>query len=401
MVLEREDILIGRKLEIYNQHSKEEWGYTVPQIDIVAVLYPKDYDENTEYPLYVVFPSAGHTSLTALDCLKTKGNHDIYHVPDDMFGLFVDCRYNMENQFHDWCWGGLKGHGDFNDMTLRGTNKNPVENRCIATVLWAMEKYPINETRVYACGNSLGGTGCLGVAGCRGDIFAAVKSNVPAGVFHIVDRCALLDESPKGVKLPPKPENFKIPDMPIILDYSSPVDYYSMYHECLFDGMREKKYALLSFWGAFGHENNHEKIAEYNDLVEAFDIFSVKKNEAYPAFTNASTDDVSPWPDNRESEESGQINAFFRWEVLSDEENEFKINLRLLNPQEWKTRVELPTESVADVTLRRLQKFKIKEGQKIKWEYDGNSGEITCDDGVFTLERIKVTQNGSVLKLSM
>lgn len=75
----------------------------MPQIDIVAVLYPKDYDENKEYPLYVVFPSAGHTSLTALNCLDTKGNHDIYHVPDGMFGLFVDCRYNMENQFHDWC----------------------------------------------------------------------------------------------------------------------------------------------------------------------------------------------------------------------------------------------------------------------------------------------------------
>ena len=34
-----------------------------------------------------------------------------------------------------------------------------------------------------------------------------------------------------------------------------------------------------------------------NDLINSFDWLSVKKNEAYPVFTDASTNDPLPWPD--------------------------------------------------------------------------------------------------------
>lgn len=389
MILDKEDILTGRKLELYKQESLPEWGYEKPQTDTFAVLYPKDYDNTKVYPLYVVFHSAGHDVYSALECTKTKGNHDIYHAPEDMFALYLDCRANTEGTT-DWWWGGLGAHDEVVDGVRRGCNPQPVEKRCMATVFWAMKNYPIDENRVYACGNSMGGSGSLGIAVCRGDVFASVKANVPAGVRHIADRCCLDTVAPKG---------FKIPDPPLVLDYSAQNDEWSDGHELLYREMKNHKYALMGFWGPFGHENNHEKIAKYIDIVHAFDIFAVKKNEAYPVFTNASTDDNILWPDNRNSEESGQVNAFFRWEIVKDSENEFEINLRLINNGEVETRLTLPTESFADVTLRRLQNFKPAEKQQIKWEYDDACGEVICENEIFTIKNLKITQKGAILKL--
>ena len=66
-----------------------------------------------------------------------------------------------------------------------------------------------------------------------------------------------------------------------------------------------------------------QRILSMNDLVHSFDWLSVRKNEAYAVFTNASCNDSSPWPDRLDSKEAGQINAFFRWNTLRDDERLF------------------------------------------------------------------------------
>lgn len=393
MTLIKEDVLNGRKLELYQQDSLPEWDYEKPQTDTFAIYYPKDYDPENIYPLWVVFHSAGHDVYSTIECIKQEGNHDIYHVVDDAFGLILDCRANTQGTT-DWWWGGASAQADLSDpeaIKKRGIETQPVEKRCIATVLDMMAKYPIDENRVYACGNSMGGSGSLGIALSRGDIFAGIKANVPAGVRHAADRCCLDLEAPEG---------FKIPDPPIVVDYSAQNDGWSDGHEVLYDGMNAKKYLLMGFWGAFGHANNHAQIAKYNDLIHSFDLFGVKKNEAYPAFTNASTNDPLPWPSDRDSKAAGQVNAFFRWEVIKDEENEFEIMLRLINESDWQTRVELPKESTADVTMRRLQNFKANDGDEIAWEYGETKGNVTCKDGIFTVEKLAITQDGCILKFN-
>ena len=101
-------ILTGRKLEIFHHSSESEWGYTVEQNDTFAVIYPKNYIEGKKYPLYAVFHSAGHDVYSALSCLWNNGNHDIYHVHEDMFGVFLDCKANQ----NDWWWGGINARGE-------------------------------------------------------------------------------------------------------------------------------------------------------------------------------------------------------------------------------------------------------------------------------------------------
>ena len=103
----------GRETEVFRHGSKEAWGYEKYQDDSFVVVHPKEVREHA--PLYVVLHSAGHNVWTALQCTAQVGNHDIYHTPEDHFGLYLDCRANAR----DWWWGGM--HPRFPDTVERNS----------------------------------------------------------------------------------------------------------------------------------------------------------------------------------------------------------------------------------------------------------------------------------------
>ncbi len=378
-----------RKMDWFHHESLTEWGYDEVQMDTFAVLYPSEVEDGKRYPLYVVFHSAGHDIFSAISCTLKKGNHDIYHAPTDMFALYLDCRQHEDK---DWWWGGDSAHHSYPNRS--GVKKLPVENRAIATVEWVMENFPIDKNRVYAVGNSMGGSGALGIAMCRGDIFVAVKANVPAGVYHMADRCCLHTEAP---------EEFKIPDPPILVDYSAQNDSWSAGHEVLYRGMRDKKYAIFGYFGNFGHANNHADIREVNDLIHSFDIFSVRLNEPYPVFTNADSDDMLPWAEDGTvvSDQAGQVNSFFRWGEITETDCSISVPLRLLRKDEWESRVEFPLRASADVSVRRLQNCRFSPGETVAWKYNGREGTVTADEnGLVTVPGVEVSVEERTLVLT-
>lgn len=374
---EKESDFTGRKLDTFTHSTKAEWGYDAPQNDTFLVLHPSEPRENA--PLYVVLHSAGHDVHSCLNCTATVGNHDIYHAPKGFYALYLDCRANKG----DWWWGSEK---------YKGPEVCPTEKRVIDTVKWVIEHYGIDANRVYLCGNSMGGSGTLGIGMRHGDLFAAIKANVPARVEHVSSR----------MYFPPEkvPADLKLPDPPIAIDYSAPNDGWSKGHDAFAKAMNDRKYALFMYWGPFGHANNHEHIRKVNDLVDSFDWLSVKKNEAYPVFTNASSNDPLPWPDRLDDKKSGQINAFFRWKNVSDTAEKFKTSLFLINPEELKTTFAIPAEATADVSLRRLQQFRIASGQTVSWSFGSQHGDATADaDGCVTIEKLKITAEPATLEM--
>ena len=384
MEIENGGVIKGRRLEWFNHKSCPSWGYKNTQTDTFAVLHPKNETQGEYYPLYVVFHSAGHSIYSTVPCILNEGDHDIYHVPDDMYGLFLDCCINKET---DWWWGGLDPR-EAPDADRLGTELQPVENRVLATVEYVKEKYHINKNRVYAAGNSMGGSGALGIALNHGDVFAAVIANVPAGVGHAVERSSLLSD-----------KVCNLPDPPVAVDYSAQNDSWSAGHEKLYEGMKKRKYSLIGYWGPFGHENNYKKILDVNDLVLCFNPLNLKLNEAYPVFTQTSTDDSLPWPGNLKSTESGQVNAFFVWKNIADSKDAFEMNIRLLRKEEWKTKRILPDIAETFVTFRRIQKFNITSGEDIIYTYADQKGTVKPDsDGLITI-KLKISQNDEILKL--
>ena len=91
-----------------------------------------------------------------------------------------------------------------------GGDPRPAERRVIDTVKWVMKTYEIDPNRVYLCGNSMGGSGTLGIGMRHGDVFAAIKANVPAEVKHVSSR----------MYFPPLmlPADITLPDPPIVID---------------------------------------------------------------------------------------------------------------------------------------------------------------------------------------
>ncbi len=369
----------GRTLDIYRHGTKKDWGYKADQQDTFVVVHPKADRKGS--PLYVVLHSAGHDVISCVKCTDKVGNHDIYHSPDDFYALYLDCR---ANQGEDWWWGGMH----IKDTKLIEKNSGgapmPVERRVIDTVKWVMKKYEIDPNRVYLCGNSMGGSGTLGIGLRNGDLFAAIKANVPAGIEHVSNR----------MYFPPQsiPKDLALPDPPVVIDYSAPNDSWSFGHERFVKAMNDRKYPLYFYWGPFGHANNHERIMRINDLINSFDWLNVRKNEAYAVFSNASCNNELPWPDNLTNKAPGQVNAFFRWKIIGDTEDMLKTSLYLTSSDDLKTTFVIPKEATADISLRRIQNLRVNPGDTFKWSFGDANGQVKADaEGVITIPNLTIT----------
>ena len=375
----REQDHLGRKLEVFTHGVKAAWGYAKPQTDTFFVLHPKL--PRNDAPLYVVLHSAVHDVNSCLQCTLTPGNHDIYHSPEDFFALYLDCRANKG----DWWWG---------IQTYKGLDVGPTEKRVMDTVRWVIQTYGIDANRVYLCGNSMGGSGTLGIGMRHGDVFAAIKANVPARVEHVSSRMGFPPYAPL-------PAGVKLPDPPVCVDYSAPNDSWSTNHESFVTAMNIRRYALYFYWGPFGHANSNEKILKANDLVHSFDWLTVKKNEAYAVFTDASANDPLPWPSHCDDKRPGQVNAFFRWKALSDTQKKAELSLCLVSPVELKTSFAIPSEATASVSLRRLQALKVAPGETVRWTFGDAKGEVKADaEGCVTVPQLKITARPVTLSVS-
>ena len=376
----------GRILEIFQHGVKTEWGYKAPQQDTFIVVHPKTKRKGA--PLYVVLHSAGHDVFSCVRCTSRVGNHDIYHSPDDFYALYLDCRANRG----DWWWGGM--HARDKNLTSKnsGADPTPPERRAIDTVKWVMKTYGIDPNRVYLCGNSMGGSGTLGIGLRNGDIFAAIKANVPAGVEHVSNRMGF----------PPRslPKNVELPDPPVVIDYSAPNDGWSFGHDRFVKAMNDRKYSLYFYWGPFGHANNHAAIMRVNDLINSFDWLSVKLNESYAVFTNASGNSKLPWPDNLKEKAPGQVNAFFRWKNITDTKDKLAMSIFLVSPKDLKTTFEIPKTATADVSLRRIQNLKPKPGETFKWTFGETKGSVKAAAGLITIPGLKITAAPATLTVN-
>ena len=137
-----------------------------------------------------------------------------------------------------------------------------------------------------------------------------------------------------------------------------------------------------------------------NDLINSFDWLGVRKNEAYAVFTNASSDDEVPWPNQKAVKTSGQLNGWLRWKVLMDLVDVVEIELFLVSPETLETRFDIPHQVIADVSLRRLQTFEAVENMAFEWSYGEHSGEGVADvQGVMTVPRLTMIAKPVVLRI--
>ena len=367
----------GRKVIRYEHDSMSAWGYKTPQKDFFCLVPPKRPVKNS--PLCVVLHSAGGNGDQSLPAICTPHDRSFYG-DETHFALCLDCAQNR----NDWWWGYEEIE---RNPSLYHDELCPTEKRVLATIEWVIREYDIDRNRVYLNGVSMGGSGSLGIGFGRGDVFTAVSVVVPAGIKHFEFRT-------RGRELSDPPPLFNI---------SSPVDSWALGQEKLLTFCEENRYSLTFAWGPFGHTSD---VRAANPAVYEYPWFAVRKNEAYPVFTRATTDNRYPGHNNTTApDQNGQINGYFRWKNIEDTARNFVMELRLVKKDELRRPIATPQETVADVTPRRLQHFTVGKGTEYKWSMTCagkvlQSGKATADaHGILTITSVTISDTPSCLRI--
>lgn len=418
----------GRTIERYTHGPREsweypasasgEWSYPPPQ-----ETGPKQQNHNSFYvvtpkqpqpetPLCVVLHSANRTAYDYMgfDCLERSlpERGDFHTVmtksPQDFYALFLNST-NAEW----WGWGQIRRQGDKTPGQV-----SPAERRVFDTIEWVVNHYHIDRNRIYLCGVSMGGCGTLGLGIPHGDVFAAVKATVPAGTEYVAYRMGGFPPAPADASAADRDAWTKrisavgLPDPPVVVDFSAQNDNWSKTQPALLQAAQAGRLPLVLSWGLFGHATFANLVAKYApcEVALAFPWLEIRRNEAYPVFTHASTDQRSPWLDApAEFDESGQMNAWFRWKSTRDTPASFAMELWLDHPKITNP-LTPPETATADLTLRRLQHFKVQPNAAYHWELSRASkplasGRITPDAAnLLTIPRASLATEPTELSLT-
>ena len=410
----------GQRSEVIYRHGQDPaWGGTYTGEDRFRLFWPKD-GEGEGRPLVVFLHGRGGDYMT-----QTLSSDMAYNAPDNAYAVFMDCARGWvatdggPNPGEDYWWGAtatFRGPevGDIPKMRA----EPPAAKRILDCIEWIVREKRINRNRIYLAGHSMGGQGVLGIGLPHGEVFAAIEANIPATIWSAAARMNLVDDRGAARPLADR-DGTAYADPPPVLDWSGSDDVWSRDHDVFIEAMNRFRYAYVGLWGAYGHCASYSGAQRKNDLVGRWNWRWIERNRAYPVFANASCNDPLPWPwksvtyrknfwsvwagdvfpfGTDESNSSsftprddapmtGQRNFFFRWENVSDDASGVSMKLWLAGPEDVRsTMFELPAAATADVTLRRIQGFRLLPGQVCDWTFGAASGRASADDeGLVTL----------------
>jgi hypothetical protein len=285
-----------------------------------------------------------------------------------------------------------------------GVIHNYTERRLLAFLGWACGKWPVDRNRVFITAISGSGvTGAVALAVRHPEAFQMVvtatpitdykaamkeskrsvadvemvwgkvewdlKTDTGKSVWDELNLAKVVREWPDGTEPPflslcgagygPALREFFL----AFLEKGGPmIAYYNMW------GGRMQPISLTGNWGA---------------MIP----MDIRGNVSLPAFRSAGTMAEL----NKKAEQYGNpINQGFRWNTtdLVDETGRYEIGLRS------------ETADTADVTLRRLQKFKVEPGKTYAWEFAGQKGEVTVGkNGLLTVPGLRISGAGGRLSV--
>jgi pimeloyl-ACP methyl ester carboxylesterase len=391
-----ESKMAGRKVVRFEHEMIKEWGYApgAPSRPFIVVEPATPLAPLTK-------GGTGGAAPPLLVYLHSAGNEFQPSIPTNLPGFgpeFITLALHsvggQQDGWHGW-------HKIKEDPKKFVRTYTPVEHRLLATIEWVARKYKVDRNRIYLWGISMGGSGTLGLGLARGDIFAAAYVVVPAGIEHGWHRMGFPEITKGKIARPDdylaRMSGVGLPDPPPLVNFSSQTDGWARGQENLVQAMHDGRHLMIYSWAPIGHTANWDAT---NPTIVKYPWLSIRKDQAYPAFTDASTDQKYPGFQGKDPDQAGQLNAYFRWKTKTDEPTRFEMDLSLVDAKELSTAAKpfaVPEKSVTDVTPRRLQKFKVQAGKAYTWRLlDASnivqSGEVRPDSvGLLTLPRLTIT----------
>ncbi len=303
--------------------------------------------------------------------------------------------------------------------------------RLVHTVEWARRTFPVDPTRVYAWGNSMGAIGGVFLAFRRPDLLAGVFAMVPKFDFSFLDEPdpasmfnpggaeRTLTDHIWGTVSADLPTSDGIPvykrmdadylagalegiSIPPILAFNGKLDNVVGWAEKIgfYQAMNAHRQGGYFFFDQRYHNSTN---SYWVGMENPGYLYRFRTNRSFPALSNCSADQ-DPGNGLPESGDSvGVINALVEWDTtLIDEPTRWQTTLSLRELSMRDGIVTAPSVLAADVTPRRLQRFGVDPGvlysYRVERALDGyvlQSGEVVGDSlGLVTIPGVVIEREG-------
>jgi pimeloyl-ACP methyl ester carboxylesterase len=285
---------------------------------------------------------------------------------------------------------------------------NFTERRTQWLIDWVKNGYHVDPDRVYAEGGSMGAWGTAGFALRHPELFAAIYPNRPRmkqrGLPSLVkvarDAPILMDDGKTDYYKRMNMVRFVSDhhdDLPFIGWCCGRHDGFATFKEQI-EMVRALTASRHGFAFAWNDGDHSSGAASMREIKRWYPPEKFARNQSYPAFGNCSIDDdlgtgevevrdggrVRQIVKNDNGDREGGINLGFVWKVVADESAKWSITI---------SNDLAKGEMTVDVTPRRCQQFKPRNGETVSWNNTaGGSGTVTVDKwGLVTVPDVRIS----------
>ncbi|HEY6625933.1 MAG TPA: T9SS type A sorting domain-containing protein [Ignavibacteriaceae bacterium] len=411
----------GKTLEIYTQFVS----------NLTSEIYPQMTNEGS-YAFHFAIYKQGYTLIHPITFhMRPSGASFLNYIN----GLNIPNEWIVS--IDDWMPSGSVGnelaslyygyHENLdiftypNPVPTTGTVYNFTAARVAHTVEWCLKNLPVDTTKVYMRGYSMGAIGIAHNFLMFPEKIAAVLLAAPLfdmstnPLYFYTDQLwgssttnlltnegYTVNQRLNSCCMVSVKSNTSIP---IMYTFCGKNDENVGWAEkiAFYDSVNLADHGGYHFWSATDHSNI---FTHWTPSFPNFSFFTrFKTNLSYPAFSNCSLNDNPGNGTPTNGDLIGSINGYLNWkDDIADSVEYYEITLYIKDLSTTQGTLVAADSGTTDITLRRLQKFSVPVGETIFWENSRNGsivqqGTFTYDGGLIKVSSVKVYKDSSHLKI--
>jgi hypothetical protein len=409
---------VSRKIfEIYVLYATKVTSSIYPQMTNVGT-FPYNFGvvksgTAAMHPLTIYLHGGGLHFLPTSTYFKTLGDPDEWVISiDEWLPTFEGASfyYGFQEDYDVLTY--------MNPVPTSGILYNYSAKKIEFILGWAIYNLPVDSTRTYMTGWSMGAMGSLFNSIMLRDRIAALWIYAPS--FDMASWSAgLLDRAwgtfqsnlltNEGYKRNERLNSIyllganRMNSVPLIFTFCGKNDNVVRWEEkpVFYDSISVFRHGGFHFWSM----SDHQQVFFNSPWQLTFPNFSFftryRTNLSYPAFSNCSIDSDPGNGTPSNGDPIGSINGHLDWtDNIIDETNRWEATLFIKDLLTTGGTITVPDSALTDVTLRRLQNFSVLSDSVITWENVRNGivvqqGSFVYNGGLITLSGVKVYKDSS------